>query len=154
MLQTCDQWIILLWNRWFVTVIRHKVSPFPQISATMLPRSSRMRRLQRKYLGNWYFLQLYCIWSWISMLRNGSVHVAVVPRFGIEQEFTLLQKDVQWPLGWPIGGYPGAQVHASFNWIWSTSPLSMCMHTYKLLQEGKEIVFLEFCNCRHGCRLF
>ena len=32
-------------------------------------------------------------------------------RFGIEQEFTLLQKDVQWPLGWPIGGYPGPQVN-------------------------------------------
>jgi glutamine synthetase len=49
------------------------------------------------------------------MLRNDLVHVAVVSRFGIEQEFTLLQKDVHWPLGWPIGGYPGAQVHGSFN---------------------------------------
>lgn len=51
----------------------------------------------------------------LSMLRNDLVHVAVVSRFGIEQEFTLLQKDVHWPLGWPIGGYPGAQVHASFQ---------------------------------------
>ncbi|RWW05548.1 hypothetical protein BHE74_00006871 [Ensete ventricosum] len=26
--------------------------------------------------------------------------------YGIEQEYTLLQKDVKWPLGWPVGGFP------------------------------------------------
>lgn len=33
-----------------------------------------------------------------------------VIRYGIEQEYTLLQKDIKWPLGWPVGGYPGPQV--------------------------------------------
>lgn len=36
-------------------------------------------------------------------------------RFGIEQEYTLLQQNVKWPLGWPVGAYPGPQVKSYFS---------------------------------------
>ncbi|RRT49680.1 hypothetical protein B296_00029185 [Ensete ventricosum] len=32
--------------------------------------------------------------------------------YGIEQEYTLLQTNVKWPLGWPVGGYPDAHYKA------------------------------------------
>ncbi|GAB2210296.1 hypothetical protein Droror1_Dr00015559 [Drosera rotundifolia] len=40
---------------------------------------------------------------------SNSKVVAEVPWFGIEQEYTLLQPNVKWPLGWPVGAYPGPQ---------------------------------------------
>ncbi|GMP26338.1 hypothetical protein CsSME_00002809 [Camellia sinensis var. sinensis] len=35
--------------------------------------------------------------------------VAEEPWYGIEQEYTLLQKQVKWSLGWPLGGFPEPQ---------------------------------------------
>ncbi|XVF56202.1 hypothetical protein PTKIN_Ptkin06aG0099300 [Pterospermum kingtungense] len=35
--------------------------------------------------------------------------VSEEPWYGIEQEYTLLQKNTKWPLGWPVGGFPGPQ---------------------------------------------
>ncbi|KAL3749279.1 hypothetical protein ACJRO7_010392 [Eucalyptus globulus] len=41
----------------------------------------------------------------------------VINEYGIEQENTLLQTNVQWPLGWPVGGYPRSQacLYAGIN---------------------------------------
>ncbi|XP_077247100.1 glutamine synthetase nodule isozyme-like [Tasmannia lanceolata] len=35
--------------------------------------------------------------------------VAEEPWYGIEQEYTILQKDIRWPIGWPVGGFPPPQ---------------------------------------------
>ncbi|KAL3719547.1 hypothetical protein ACJRO7_004505 [Eucalyptus globulus] len=35
--------------------------------------------------------------------------IAEEPWYVIEQEYTLLRRDVQWPMGWPVGGYPHPQ---------------------------------------------
>ncbi|KAL6187223.1 hypothetical protein ACLB2K_033424 [Fragaria x ananassa] len=40
---------------------------------------------------------------------NNPAVAAEEPWYGIEQEYTFLQKDTNWPLGWPVGGFPAPQ---------------------------------------------
>lgn len=56
-------------------------------------------------------MQLY-LCHYVKLSRNGalSLLLKITFRYGIEQEYTLLQTNVKWPLGWPVGGYPGPQV--------------------------------------------
>nr|AHJ10960.1 cytosolic glutamine synthetase 1 isoform 2 [Lemna minor] len=44
-----------------------------------------------------------------SQIFSDPAVVAEETWYGLEQEYTLLQKDVKWPLGWPLGGFPAPQ---------------------------------------------
>ncbi|XP_015956737.1 glutamine synthetase nodule isozyme [Arachis duranensis] len=44
-----------------------------------------------------------------AQIFNNPEVAAEEPWYGIEQEYTLMQKEVNWPVGWPVGGYPGPQ---------------------------------------------
>ncbi|KAI3927818.1 hypothetical protein MKW98_023419 [Papaver atlanticum] len=45
----------------------------------------------------------------VAQIFNNQKVIHEIPWYGIQQEYTLLQSNVKWPLGWPIGGFTGPQ---------------------------------------------
>ncbi len=61
-----------------------------------------------------------------TILKTNSVFAKV----WAQKEYTLLQKDVKWPLGWPVGGYPRPQVKLLFGVPWD---MHFCIYMSLLL---------------------
>lgn len=61
------------------------------------------------FLDSWERNKQYYISGYFLFLVS-ETSVDIGFRHGIEQEYTLLQKDAKWPVGWPVGGFPGPLV--------------------------------------------
>ncbi|KAI4964443.1 hypothetical protein ZWY2020_005800 [Hordeum vulgare] len=77
-------------------------------SCTHRPSSSRTR-LGRETTSFWRANLTNKRYNAAKIFSNPDV-AKEEPWYGIEQEYTLLQKDINWPLGWPVGGFPGPQL--------------------------------------------
>eukprot|EP01018_Ginkgo_biloba_P028382 Gb_00897 [translate_table: standard] len=72
--------------------------------------------------------------------------VAQEPRYGIKQDYTLLHKDMKWPIGWPVGGYPGPHVSTiSSQFVVHTGPYYCGTGAEKAY--GRDIVNAHYKAC-------